>query len=178
MGDERHSDAAVDHRPDCCLCRGGALHGVRLAEVVSLSGRIELPDVVSVVTQHRCLAVQCSTSGSRVVALVPELARGTPIGPRLHAVATYLKTFQALSYERLQAAFRGLLGLTVSQGGLMNLLGRAQGRFRPGRCFDVTTCHRCCVGRNRGCALRGQTRFIGSMALSLPARNGSVRRYR
>ena len=30
--------------------------------------------------------------------------RGTPFGPRLHAVATYLKTFQALSYERLQAA--------------------------------------------------------------------------
>ena len=42
--------------------------------------------------------------GERVVAPVPQAARGTPFGPRLHAVATYLKTFQALSYERLQAA--------------------------------------------------------------------------
>jgi transposase len=48
-------------------------------------------------------------------------------------VATYLKTFQALSYERLQAALADLFGLTISQGGLMNLLRRAQGRFQAGR---------------------------------------------
>ncbi len=61
---------------------------------------------------------------------MPEAARGTPFGPRLHAVATYLKTFQALSYERLQAALADLFGLSISQGGLMNLLRRAQGRFQ------------------------------------------------
>ncbi len=38
-----------------------------------------------------------------------------------------------MSYERLQAALSDLFGLTLSQGGLMNLLRRAQGRFRPGR---------------------------------------------
>lgn len=46
---------------------------------------------------------------------------------------TYLKTYQALSYERLQAALLDLFGLTISQGGLMNLLRRAQGRFEAGR---------------------------------------------
>ena len=34
---------------------------------------------------------------------------------------------------RLQAALSGLFGLTLSQGGLMNLLRRAQGCFHPGR---------------------------------------------
>jgi transposase len=67
------------------------------------------------------------------MAPVPQAARGTPFGPRLHAVATYLKTFQALSYERLQAVMADLFGLTLSQGGLMNLLRRAQGQFRAGR---------------------------------------------
>ncbi len=61
-----------------------------------------------------------------------EAARRTPFGPRLHAVATYLKTLQALSYERLQAALSDLIGLTLSQGALMNLLRRAQGCFRAG----------------------------------------------
>src|SRR5215212_8999189 len=75
---------------------------------------------------------QCPACGSRVVADVPSAARGTPFGPRLHAVATYLKTFQALSYERLQGALADLFGLTISQGGLMNLLRRAQGRFEGG----------------------------------------------
>lgn len=63
---------------------------------------------------------------------MPEAARGTPFGLWLHAVATYLKTFQALSYERLLAALSDLLGLTLSQGGLINLLQRAQSRCRPG----------------------------------------------
>lgn len=139
-GHEGHSrvmsedpDAVVEHRPDRCSCCGGTLHGDLPAEVVSLSERIDLPDVAPVVTQHRRLAVHCPSCGARVVAPVPEAAQGTPFGPRLHAVATYLKTFQALSYERLQAALSDLFGLTLSQGGLMNLLRRAQGRFHPGR---------------------------------------------
>ena len=41
---------------------------------------------------------------------------GTPFGPRLHAVATYLKTYQALSYERLQALLADLFGVRLSQG--------------------------------------------------------------
>jgi transposase len=48
-------------------------------------------------------------------------------------MATYLKTFQALSYERLQSVFADLFGLTLSQGGLMNLLSRAQGAFAAER---------------------------------------------
>ena len=67
------------------------------------------------------------------MAAPPPAATGTPFGPRLHALATYLKTFQALSYERLQATLADLFGLPISQGGLMNLLRRAQGCFQAGR---------------------------------------------
>ena len=139
-GHEGHSrvlsadpDTIVDHRPDRCSCCGGPLHGALACEVVSQCERIEVPAVAPIVSQHRRLAVLCPSCGARVVAKVPEEARGTPFGPRLHAVATYLKTFQALSYERLQAALSDLFGLSLSQGGLMNLLRRAQGNFRPGR---------------------------------------------
>ena len=137
--------AVVDHRPHHCSCCGGDLHAALSAEVVSLSEQIELPEVAPAVTQHRRLAVHCPTCGTRVVAAVPEAARGTPFGPRLHAVATYLKTFQALSYERLQAALSDLFGLTLSQGGLMNLLQRAQRRFRSGREEAVSTLRRATV---------------------------------
>ena len=138
-------DAVVDHRPDRCACCGGALHGDLPAELVSVSERIELPEVTPVVTQHRRLVVHCPICGMRVVAPMPEAGRGTPFGPRLHEVATYLKTFQALSYERLQAALSDLFGLTLSQGGLMNLLRRARGRFRPGREEAVSTPRRATV---------------------------------
>ncbi|GJE53806.1 IS66 family transposase ISMno4 [Methylobacterium thuringiense] len=143
MSDE--PDAVVDHRPHRCSCCGSDLHAALSAEIVGVSERIDLLEVAPAVTQHRRLAVHCPTCEVRVVGPVPEAARGTPFGPRLHAVATYLKTFQALSYERLQAALSDLFGLTLSQGGLMNLLRRAQGRFRCGREVAVSALRRATV---------------------------------
>jgi transposase len=101
-----------------------------------------LPEVTPVVTQHQRLAVRCPSCGTRVVAPAPREARGTPFGPRLDAMAVYLKTFQALSYERLQATLSDLFGLTLSQGGLMNLLRRAQGQFHAGREAAVSALRR------------------------------------
>ncbi len=136
-GHEGHSrvvsddpDAVVQHRPEACACCGASLHAALPAEIVSVSEQIELPAVAPIVTQHRRFAVRCPSCGERGVA--PEAARGTPFGPRKHAVATDLKTFQAHSYERLQAALSNLFGLTLSQGGLMNLLRRAQRLLRSG----------------------------------------------
>jgi transposase len=75
-------------------------------ETISIHEQIDLPGVAPGVTQHRRMAVRCRACGTRVVVRVPDAAKGTPFGPRVHAImATYLKTFQALSYERLQGAF-------------------------------------------------------------------------
>src|SRR3712207_2199552 len=101
-GHEGHSriisdmpDEVVEHRPGQCSCCGAALMTDLPAETVSLHEQIDLPEVKPLVTQQRRLSVCCPTCGTRVVAPVPEAARSTPFGPRLHAVATYLKTFQA-----------------------------------------------------------------------------------
>ena len=117
-GHEGHSrvmseypDAVVEHHPERYACCGGALHGGLPAEVGGVSERIKLPEVAPVVTQHRRLAVHCPSCGARVIAPMPDSARGTLFGPRLRAVATYLKAFHALSYERLQAALSDLFGL-------------------------------------------------------------------
>jgi transposase len=148
-GHEGHSriisdmpNEVVEHRPDQCSCCGAALMSDLPAETISLHEQVDLPEVKPVITHHRRLCVRCPTCGTRVVAPVPEAARSTPFGPRLHAVATYLKTFQALSYERLQAALSDLFGLTLSQGGLMNLLRRAQKRFAEGRAEAVSSLRR------------------------------------
>ena len=148
-GHEGHSrvisdtpDEVVEHRAGQCSCCGAALTADLLAEAVSVHERIELPEVRPLVTHHRRLPVGCPACGTRVVAPLPEAAKGTPFGPRLHALATYLKTFQALSYERLQSALSDLFGLRLSQGGLMNLLRRAQGRFEGGQMSAIAALRR------------------------------------
>ncbi|MCW6512641.1 IS66 family transposase [Lichenifustis flavocetrariae] len=140
-------DRIVDHHPDECPCCRMPLSSDLPAEVVSEHDKVELPVIKPFVERHRRLTVRCPSCGAMVVAPAPAAAKGTPFGPRLHAVATYFKTFQALSYERLQGAFDHLFGLTISQGGackrlrsaklsgvaggggLMNMLRRAQGTF-------------------------------------------------
>src|SRR5215213_2277556 len=151
-GHEGHSrvisetpDEVVEHRPGQCSGCGAALAADLPAEAVSVHERIELPEVRPLVTHHPRLAVGCPTCGTRVVAPPPEAAKGTPFGPRLHAVATYLKCFQALSYERLQATLADLFGLSISQGGLMNLLRRAHGRFQAPREAAVAALRRAAV---------------------------------
>ena len=109
-------DEVVEHRPGQCSGCGAALAVDLPAEVVSVHERIDV-EVRPLVTHHRRLAVGCPTCGTRVVAPPPEAAKGTPFGPRLHAVATYLKTFQALSYERLQATLADLFGFTMTKVG-------------------------------------------------------------
>ena len=148
-GHEGHSriisdttDEVVEHRPGRCSCCAAVLMADLPSETVSIHEQVDLPEVKPLIMQHLRLAVLCPTCGTRVVAAVPEAARGTPFGPRLHAVATYLKTFQALSYERLQGALSDLFGLTLSQGGLMNLLRRAQGRFAEGQVRAVSSLRR------------------------------------
>jgi len=139
-GHEGHSralstevDRVVDHAPPRCPCCRLALSPDLPGEAVSVHERVELPQIRPVVEHHRRLAVRCPGCGARVVAAPPPAATGTPFGPRLHALATYLKTFQSLSYERLQATLADLFGLPISQGGLMNLLRRAQACFQAGR---------------------------------------------
>jgi transposase len=148
-GHEGHSriisdtpDEVVEHRPGRCSCCAAVLMADLPSETVSIHEQVDLPEMKPLIMQHLRLAVLCPTCGTRVVAAVPEAARGTPFGPRLHAVATYLKTFQALSYERLQGALSDLFGLTLSQGGLMNLLRRAQGRFAEGQVRAVSSLRR------------------------------------
>lgn len=121
----------VAHHPEACPCCRMVLSRDLPADEVGVHECIELPEVVPVIVRHRRMAVRCPGCGTRVAAAVP--AAGTPFGPRLHAVATYLKTYQALSYKRLQAMLLDLFGLTISEGGLMNLLRRAQKRFEGGR---------------------------------------------
>ena len=138
-------DDVVAHRPDRCSGCGTPLSAALPADVVSVHERVDLPEVAPVVIQHRRLAVRCPCCGLRVAAPVLAEARGTPFGPRLHAVALYLKTFQALSYERLQGALRDLFGLRLSQGGLMNLLRRGQRRFEGGRETAISALRRAAI---------------------------------
>jgi transposase len=121
-------DAVIDHVAERCPDCGASLGAAGQV----LSGeyeRIELPAMRPYVERHRRFACRCWGCGLRVDADLPKGIGGTPFGPRLHGLAIYLKTFQALSYERLRGLFGDVFGLSISEGALMNMFRRSHKAF-------------------------------------------------
>jgi len=120
-------DDVVDHRPDRCSGCGHVFAPDAAGEVIGAFDSVDLPPVVPIVTRHQRLACACPGCGARVKAA--PLVSGSPFGPNIQALALYLKHVQHVSYQRLQAMFGDVFGLTISQGALGNMFGRAQAAF-------------------------------------------------
>ena len=122
-------DETVDHRPDTCPQCDGPLDADLAADVIGEYDEIDLPPIAPFVRRHRRLCVCCPHCSAKVKAGLPEAAHGSPFGSRLHGLVLYLKTFQAISFARLEAMLSDLFGFKVSQGALANMLGRSHKPF-------------------------------------------------
>jgi transposase len=122
-------DEFCDHKPTLCDECGRPLSSDDEMELIGEYDDIEIPPVKPHVVRHRRFACRCGHCGAGVKAPAPAVATTTPFGPRIHALAIYLKGFQALSYERLRFLFRDAFGLTVSEGALMNMFIRSHAGF-------------------------------------------------
>ena len=123
-------DELRDHVPDVCPGCGAAFCGDEARSLTGECDSIDLPPITPYVVRHRQFSCRCGACGLLVKADLPPEAHGTPFGRNIHAMALYLKGFQALSYERLARLFSDLFGLSVSQGALMNMFKRTRGRFQ------------------------------------------------
>jgi len=122
-------DETVDHRPDICPQCNGHLDADLAGDVIGEYDEIEVPQIKPFVRRHRRLCVCCPHCSSKVKAPLPVAAHGSPFGPRLHALALYLKTFQAISFVRLEGMLSDLFGVKISQGALANMLKRSHVPF-------------------------------------------------
>jgi transposase len=122
-------DELRDHAPSVCEACGGSFPPSAERELIGEYDEIEIPPVKPYVIRHRRFACRCAHCGVAAKGPTPAVATMTPFGPRIHALAIYLKGFQALSYERLRGLFRDAFGLAVSEGALMNMFVRSHARF-------------------------------------------------
>lgn len=123
-------DALEDHKPIRCIRCGEMFAADAAMDLIGEYDAIDIPPVQPRVIRHRRFACRCARCGIAIKAPAPAAATTTPFGPRIHALAIYCKSFQALSYERLRLMFRDAFGLSVSEGALMNMFIRANDRFK------------------------------------------------
>jgi transposase len=123
-------DALPDHRPTRCDRCGGSVSPDAAMELIGEYDEIEIPPVKPHVVRCRRFACRCAHCGAGVEAPAPGVAATTPFGPRIHALAIYLKGLQALSDERPRFLFRDAFGLIVSEGALTNMFIRSHAGFK------------------------------------------------
>jgi transposase len=92
--------------------------------------RIEIPEIKPDVTRVTLHGGICPCCARRFKAQAPQgLEPGSPFGPNLRAFAIYLRASHAVSFERLARLMSDLLGLDISEGALVNILGDSKNAF-------------------------------------------------
>ena len=91
---------------------------------------IDLPPIKPVTTRINLHKGNCPCCRKRVAAQPPaDMAPGTPFGPGVVSLVTYLHACQMVSYNRMTEVLDGLFGLKLSEGAIANMLARAAKPF-------------------------------------------------
>jgi transposase len=91
---------------------------------------VELPPIKPITTRTNLHSGDCSGCGRTVTAEPPaDMPPGSPFGPGIVALVTYLHGCQMVSYARLAEMLDGLFGLKISEGAIANMLARAAEPF-------------------------------------------------
>lgn len=86
---------------------------------------VELPPIKPITTRTNLYSGDCSCCGKTVTAKAPaDMPPGSPFGPGIVALVTYLHACQMVSYSRLAEMLDGLFGLKISEGAIANMLAR------------------------------------------------------
>ena len=124
-------DVIVRCRPSTCQGCGEALPEVGHRRV-GRSQVVELPTLRPVVIEAWQYAARCRRCGTRTKGGYPDGLEPTrTFGPGIEALLGYFHERHHVSYERLVELCRDVFGLTISEGGIDNALGRLAERARP-----------------------------------------------
>jgi len=97
---------------------------------------VEIPPIKPVTTRINVHRGDCPCCGKTVTAAAPaDMPPGSPFGPGIVALVTYLHGCQMVSYARLAEMLEGLFGLKISEGAIANMLSRAAQPF--GKCAEA-----------------------------------------
>lgn len=121
-------DVTRDIFAERCDCGGKvAATGQVLAHAYD---HVELPPIKPNTTRINLHGGDCVCCGKTVTAEPPaDMPPGSPFGPGIVALVTYLHDCQMVSYARLAEMLDGLFGLKISEGAIANMLARTAAPF-------------------------------------------------
>jgi transposase len=121
-------DVTRDIYAERCAC--GAKLGAADQVLARAYDHVELPPIKPVTTRINLHRADCRCCGNTITAEPPaDMPPGSPFGPGIVALVTYLHGCQMVGYARLAEMLEGLFGLKISEGAIANMLARAAEPF-------------------------------------------------
>jgi transposase len=123
-------DQRIAHTPTCCQGCGASLAG---AEVVAEQRRqvVDLPPLRLEVTEHIAQSRRCRCGVTTLAAFPQEASEPLQYGPRLKALAVYLRDYQLLPFARTSQLLTDIFGATLCKATLANTLCECSTRLQP-----------------------------------------------
>jgi transposase len=114
-------DHTIIYPVDQCQSCGHRLAGEASIDVEKRQV-FDIPPIQMGVTEHQAEIKPCSHCGHLNKAAFPEQVKApVQYGPRLKAIAVYLRQYQLLPYNRTRELFRDLFSTDLSEGTLTNI---------------------------------------------------------
>jgi transposase len=119
-------DEVIEHWPQVCGCG----HVFCAAERVAVGDPVrhqveELPQISTIVTEHRCPRVRCPDCGKTGRTELPAQIAASAFGPRLSAAVAVLSVRNRISRRDTVELAEQLFGARISTGTVDAILGRA-----------------------------------------------------
>jgi transposase len=123
-------DETIKHSPAECSRCGNNL-GNHLEELVSTRQLIDIPTIVLKCIEHQVYKKQCSCGQTTVSNFPKHVANPVQYGPNVESLVGYLHARQYLPYARAKEFLNDVMGLSISTGGINNILQRIAQKALP-----------------------------------------------
>jgi transposase len=123
-------DEVIKHSP--AFCNGCGYDLSTTAETLVASRQlIDLPPISLKRIEHQVFKKQCNCGHTMESRFPSYVANPVQYGPNVEALVGYLHTRQYLPYSRMQEFLKDVMGLSVSTGGINNILQRLVKKAMP-----------------------------------------------
>ena len=123
-------DETIKHSPAVCSGCGSNLSS-HPEKLVSTRQLIDIPTIVLKCIEHQVYKKQCSCGHTTVSDFPKHVANPVQYGPNVESLVGYLHARQYLPYARTKEFLNDVMGLSISTGGIHNILQRMAKKALP-----------------------------------------------
>jgi transposase len=123
-------DEIIKHSPGQCGSCGSNLSNYA-EQLVSTRQLIDIPTIVLKCTAHQVYKKQCSCGHITISDFPKHVANPVQYGPNVESLVGYLHARQYLPYARTKEFLNDVMGLSISTGGINNILQRIAQKALP-----------------------------------------------